>query len=655
MARREFITYLADFETTTDDPQSAQVWSASFKEYGTGKVQHKSNIADFIEYFYKDFKNDIIYLHNLKFDGSFIIDYLLRNGYKWHKTKPSLMSPKDFKAVISSSGLWYLIIIKKKGNKVIEIRDSLKLLPFSLAKISKDLNTTHKKKKMDFAGRGMDTEASEDDKIYIDEDVNVLEEGLSWMIERGLTEMTIGVCCYNDFINRTFKRPDAPYMYNPDFFEFFPDLTQSKIPHGIWHRLDKKIMNTSDDFCRSALKGGWCYLKKGMERKEIKGGITYDNNSLYTSQMHSSSGNAYPIGWPKWFTAREFEKIKKSDKIYFVRFRCYFKVKAGKLPFVQIKDSYLYSRTETLETSDVTLADGKKHKYYTTLDGNNQKARPWITMCRPDYELFLEQYEIEDLEINCGCYFRPMIGIFDKYINFWMGIKTETTGAKRTIAKLFLENIYGQLCRSNDSSYKMPYINASDEVSFRTIPEHNRKTFYIASGALVTAYGRRTEINAAQNNMEIFIYGDTDSLHLLDTKPVKDIKIHPTQQGAWKTETRWRRARFIRQKTYIEEITEKDGKELSDPEYLIKCSGMGEKVKERFIIGIKGEETIPQDMPESEKKHLYSDGRFIKRDFKDFDIGLELPGKLIAHRVRGGIRLEETTFKIRKKGEARDD
>lgn len=64
-------------------------------------------------------------------------------------------------------GQWYYIIIKK-NNKIIEIRDSLKLLPFSLESIGKSFDTEHKKLKMEYEGyRYAGCEITPEEQAYI--------------------------------------------------------------------------------------------------------------------------------------------------------------------------------------------------------------------------------------------------------------------------------------------------------------------------------------------------------------------------------------------------------------------------------------------------------------------------------------------------------
>ena len=103
------------------------------------------------------------------------------------------------------------------------------------------------------------------------------------------------------------------------------------------------------------------------------------------------------------------------------------------------------------------------------------------------------------------------------------------------------------------------------------------------------------------------MYADTDSLHLKLELPdklknmgekefeklttedfikagvteVQNLHIDPTQLGAWKAESKFTRAKFLRQKSYIEEV---------DGELKVTCAGMpnschGAVTWENFRIG----------------------------------------------------------------------
>ena len=80
--------FACDFETTVDNDTSKQekteVWSACFCEIGTEEAVIMHSINQFMNYWLKaQNENVTLFFHNLKFDGSFIIDWLYHhNQYK---------------------------------------------------------------------------------------------------------------------------------------------------------------------------------------------------------------------------------------------------------------------------------------------------------------------------------------------------------------------------------------------------------------------------------------------------------------------------------------------------------------------------------------------------------------------------------------------
>ena len=163
MRIRKFKTFACDFETTVyKGQQHTEVWSSACVELNTEDVKIFHSIEEQFNYFTSLNCNICGYYHNLKFDGSFWLSYLLIDlGFEqayddlsgdgvvvqWKDTKE--MKNKSFKYSISEMGQWYYIIIKI-NNHILELRDSLKLLPFSLKKIGKSFKTKHQKLEMEY-------------------------------------------------------------------------------------------------------------------------------------------------------------------------------------------------------------------------------------------------------------------------------------------------------------------------------------------------------------------------------------------------------------------------------------------------------------------------------------------------------------------------
>lgn len=649
MRPKKFRYFVGDFETTVYKGQDrTDVWASACVEMYTEDVKVFHSIDEQFKYFESLNCNIICYYHNLKFDGSFWLSYLLLvkhftqaytikgddiTSIKW--IKPREIPNDSFSYSISDMGLWYSFTIKV-NNKTIELRDSLKLLPFTLKRIGKAFKTKHQKLDMEYTGfRYPGCEITAEEEEYIKNDVLVIKEALEIMFNEGHKKLTIGSCCLAEYRNIIGSK-----LYK----ELFPDLYA--IP------LDKEAYGCENagEYIRKSYRGGWCYVVRGKEKKRKSRGVTADVNSLYPSMMHSESNNFYPVGKPTFWKGNIIpDEAFKNNRYFFVRLRTRFYLKENMLPFIQVKNSLLYPVNSMLETSDVSFKDGVYSEYVLDFDGELVPTTVIMTVTMTDFKLMLEHYGLVDLEILDGCYFDTRIGLFDEYIDKWKAVKVTSKGAKRELAKLFLNNLYGKFASSTDSSFKVAYVKEDKSIGYITVTAHDKKPGYIAVGSAVTSYARNFTIRAAQANYygkdeRGFIYADTDSIHCdLEPEELKDIRVHPTDFCCWKLEAQWDEAIFTRQKTYIEHVIVEDGEEIEDPYYNVKCAGMPEKCKNLFIKSLTGY------TPSSEDDFTEEEVEFInkKRELEDFDIGLTVPGKLMPKRIEGGVLLVETTYKMR--------
>lgn len=100
--------YTADFETTTRE-DDCRVWA-----WGTCEIGKPDNFVygNDIEGFFKlckELNNPSMYFHNLKFDGHFILDWLLNNGFEWVKDKKDA-EHNTFSTLISDMGMFLSLI-----------------------------------------------------------------------------------------------------------------------------------------------------------------------------------------------------------------------------------------------------------------------------------------------------------------------------------------------------------------------------------------------------------------------------------------------------------------------------------------------------------------------------------------------------------------
>ena len=649
MKIKKFKTFVGDFETTVYEGQKhTEVWASAIVELNSEDVKIFKSIDETFEYLSVMKDNVIVYYHNLKFDGSFWLSYLLVdrnfkqaynktgeriNDVEWQQEKE--MKNNTFKYSISDKGQFYTIIIKV-NNKFIEIRDSLKLLPFSVKKIGKSFETKHKKLDMEYTGfRYSGCEITLEEQEYIKNDVLVVKEALEIMYNEGHNKLTIGSCCLEEY---------KKLIGKDDYTMYFPNLTEIELDKDTYGSFN------AEEYIRKSYRGGWCYVVKGKENKIYENGVTADVNSLYPSVMSSESGNRYPVGKPYFWKGNYIdEEALKTNRYFFIRIKTRFYIKKNKLPFIQVKGNLLYNGREMLETSDIYDAETDTYcKEILDFNGNLVSTRVELTLTMTDYYLLKEHYDLVDFEILDGVWFYTEIGIFDRYIEKYKKIKTVSTGAKRELAKLFLNNLYGKMATSTDSSFKVAYVKEDKSIGFLPVLANDKKPVYIPIGSAITSYARNFTIRTAQKNYygvdkRGFIYADTDSIHCdLDVSELKDVPVHDSDFCHWKLEALWDKAIFVRAKTYIEHVTHENLKPV-EPYNNIKCAGMPQKCKDLLNLSLEGyTEEEYEALKDVEKKFVKT-----KRTFKDFKRGLIVPSKLRPKRINGGIILCDTTYEMR--------
>ena len=500
--------YVADFETTVRD-NFACVWlSAIINVDNTDEVYYQYSIEEFYEQLY-ELNPDIVFFHNLKFDGMYLLDFLLRTGFS-HTTNRKPKST-EFTTLIGEQGEFYSICFWGK-DKPIKIWDSLKIFNFSVEEIAKSFNMDTLKGSIDYdMPRPYGYIPTKEEIKYVLHDVLIVAKAIKMFRDEGHSKMTVASNALNEF-KSTINKDEWEYL--------FPIL-----PPNI------------DDFCRKSYKGGFTYVNPKYQNKIIKLGCVYDMNSMYPYTLYYKY---MPIGTPQYFIGKPSQ-----NKLFIIHIHCeHIKVKKNHIPTIQIKGSFRFVSTDYLtEANDVDL-------YLTSID----------------YKLFLDHYEIDELTEIEGYYFESRNDLFRKYIDKFMEQKRTTKGGKRQIAKLFLNGLYGKFGSKIDKISKQPYLDKeTNTVKFRRLAPKQSEPLYIPVATFVTSYARDNIIRNAQACYDRFLYCDTDSLHLIGYD-VPNIPIHDNELGYYKCEGKFNKARYIRAKTYAEHIR-------YNKEYVsIKCS-----------------------------------------------------------------------------------
>lgn len=572
--------FIGDFESTTDI-RDCRVWAFALCDLeNTNNIYCGTNIDDFMEFCSNKRENYTILFHNLKFDSQFIISWLFKHGFK-HTTDKVERREKTFNTLISDRGLYYQIevVFSRKGKNInkVTFHDSHKLLPMKVKDIAKSFGMPIQKGKIDYEKkREIGYEPTEEEWDYIRKDVQIVAEAVKIFRNNGFNRMTIGANAFHDYKKIIGGKKVFDRLYPKTYFDW--DIRQS-------------------------YRGGYTYLNPKYKNKIVRNGIVLDINSLYP---HVQKSCLLPFGDPIYFKGKY--PGDSMYPLYVQNIRCQFELKPGYIPTVQIKDDENFNATEYVASS----------KYHEVV----------LCLTNIDLEIFLEHYEVMNLEYLSGWMFRGQMGLFDEYVDKWEKIKTDSRENENwgmyQISKLFLNSLSGKFGTLPKAKGMIPYESKTGEVRYKAGIETERNSVYVAMSSFICAYGRQKIIKAIQKIQDDFrtgksdvefLYCDTDSCHVISHKrefAIPDVEISKTDFGKFKIECKFKRGKYIRTKCYLLEASDYEKEEY---ELEITVAGMPEECYEQVT-------------------------------FNNFKPGTNYIGKLAPVIVPGGVVLEHIDFTI---------
>jgi hypothetical protein len=395
----------------------------------------------------------------------------------------------------------------KINNKTYDFRDSIFLTPGKLKDLCKDFKISQSKKEFDineWAKNGYPI--TPEVKEYLKYDCISLYE----LLEKFYSEfnvndvkLTIASTAFNILLKDEKKRKAlANYISKEDEIEI-----------------------------RKAYKGGRCEVYKRKGENLFK----YDVNSMYPFVMRNF---LYPAG-------DMFRAINKREiDICINKFKNIGIVKANiKAPYNHIP--YLVKKDETLNKLIAPI--GTWADYITTFE--------YLEALKRGYEIdIIEAYLYKKKENH-----------FKSYVDNYYNIKKTSTGAKKQIAKLMLNSVYGKFAqkRTNDKIVTLPYIiekglRISNFVPLGSKMYTKEETYYYdrrinpIQSIFVTAYARHILYEGIENIInqggEVY-YADTDAI-ITDIK-LDNNKVSDTELGKWALETQIEKYIGIDAKLYI--------------------------------------------------------------------------------------------------------
>lgn len=613
--------WMCDFETTTINTHffksnnQTRVWLAYAKCFGNDFENQEIltiDINSFFEEFWNKKQSATLFFHNLTFDGEYIKWYLFDNNFKYFYEEPKRKSQKGFTLFEDENTIYYIHAWKKvrtaNKSKIVNlyIRCSLNLLNLSVDKLARVYGLDYKLS-IDYDIEPFQhlSQVPQDLIDYIKRDVEIVISPLKQFDEvftmkmgnrtiSGLSKLTIGSVSLSMFKCFTYKK----YNFKENFFLPYENV----IEFQNWY------------------SGGLCSFNKNYQYKPINindklKGCVYDVNSMYPSVMVE---NYFPIGTPS--------KNHKPDSTYKIKMLKIFIKKA------QIKKDWYPPLMRKWNSSTYTYEKNTRFCIYT----ENAIAYYFQEELDSLKRFYHVDYDIIDVWYFKGeKYFKDFI---NTYYDLRKTYKKSKDPREQTI-KLLLNSAYGKFGQKPDKKTIFYSENKYEKGEYIYTTQNNNNlivdvvrnqdsaigdlncyicdyelsksnSINVAIASCITMFARVKLQDAIYNNIDNFIYCDTDSIFLKDK--AKGIDVDENKLGAWKLEMEF------------------DGIELG-----------GAKLYQIYLKNV----VIKSALSGMNKK-------WAKENLKPNDIitlnkKLDIGSKLLKRKVKGGIVLEETEFTIK--------
>lgn len=540
--------WACDFETTTE---------VDFKEEGCVRVYlwharslddsdreaHGFDIGSFIDWLAvsKGVVRMCVF-HNLRFDGSFILDYCLRSGWRYGgpNTRGTRKQPtRVVDTLITDLGQWMSMALKF-GTHVVRFMDSVKKFPgLSLQQLADVYGIEGKSELNTYIRRPLGTPVTDEEMRRVEGDTRILRVAMRDVLGSGATKLTMASDAKQSFTE----------MWNGRW---------GRLNAVMWNAYFPRIPKELSKIFRKAYNAGWVYLNpsfkgvllggKGKDRIHV-----FDVNSMFPSKMILRM----PRGLPQHRRPREGEG-------FITRFVASFRLKEGKLPFLHVKKSMYAMNSEFIIESDGLTE---------------------LVMNDVDYRLFHECYEV-DCEVNHEYWcFEMGESPFIEYIEYWMERKKSARSPEeKAAAKRYLNSLYGKTAENAEKKSKIPWFDEDEgKVRFR-VEGSEGKEWYTPVAIWITSYARSEIVHFAEKFGDRFIYSDTDSVHVLGDEIPEGMPVDPKEIGKWKHESVSYQAVYVGPKKYTHYLTWDPADPSKKEVFTCACAGMPSGCKENVNL-----------------------------------------------------------------------
>lgn len=538
-----------------------------------------TSVEGFLEHVVRTAEDRVLYVyfHNLGFDVYFIVLHLLRQGAVnldvWSQAELDKGCEEPcFKTLIGYGESWFELEWYPKGKKAkgdrhtrrprVIFRDSTKHINHKLSVLGKTVGL--RKLEMsdeDYSrARPVGYSPTAEEIAYVKRDAQILSKVLDhidWKCR------TLSASVWKIFLDHlpvygTPKRLAKECRCNPrkNFDSWFPELDS----------IENSIL-------REAYFGGLCRLNPKLRGREIQiPGRVYDVNSMYPSILLEES---LPYGEPIYYE----ESGLPPEGLWVARIVVQVSLKRGGVPCIRTKEDRLFSNPDILEADELEL-----------------------TLTSVDYALYQEMYDLQLLDVTWCYQFRSIKGLFEPYVKLFRAQKVWNAKGSviRLQAKQYLNRLVGKFGVSPHIMADTVALTGDEKIEYRPLylPKDRgisrghweKKHGYLPLAIFVNAYGRARMARAIRLAGERFLYCDTDSLHVLEDSPIRELPVHDRAFGFWKLEHRFEEAFYNKPRQYGLRMRY-NGVGEPEPD-LIQVNGVPHVVLERLQLEDLYESTV---------------------------------------------------------------
>ena len=527
--------FAADFETSTEvdyvEDGEVRVYLWSIRDvFDLEWEVHGGDLSSFHERV-STFGAATVWFHNLKYDMSYYVSWLLCHG--WRHVPHNPCDDGEFSCLITDKGQWMRVSVQY-GDHVVDFCDSLKKFPgFSLETISRIYGIPGKSDLDVKKRRPPGYQYTQEDLERVQGDTRILAVAMADLYVRDMRSITMASDAMNFFRRMYADRHGR--QSKKRWTKDFPDVS------------------AFDELWRFGYRGGWTYLNPAYEGRVIHDVKVFDVNSMYPWAMLQPM----PVGMPV------VRSEPSPSELYIMVADCFFTLKPGRLPTWQRKGSF-----RSIQADFVIQSDGFETVCMTSIDR----------------EIFESHYDvIYSGKIRYWC-FETSKDLFHDYIAHWSAVKRQASiehdDATKQTAKRYLNSLYGKWGQAVKRWSKEPVLGDDGELRFEDAVSSDGQS-YLPIAMFITAYARRRIIRNADSFGADFVYADTDSIHCVGSKRPPDLDQH--ELGFFKLESCSHTGLYIGPKKYLHQYEYEVGSAVPKLQE-VKCAGLPDEAKRQVTM-----------------------------------------------------------------------